>query len=81
MERRRHNSERRDGQSGISEEGVSTAAAPNEVEGDARVALLEAELANRDEIIVALQHLVRDLRPELENLRAEHLYGAFAQAG
>jgi hypothetical protein len=27
---------------------------------------------------VALQHVIRDLRHELENLRAEHRYAAFA---
>ena len=40
--------------------------------------MLREELAARDEIIVALQHVVRDLRHELENLRVEHVYAAFA---
>jgi hypothetical protein len=41
------------------------------------VATLKAELAARDEIIVALQHVIRDLRHEIENLRLEHLYAVF----
>jgi hypothetical protein len=54
------------------------AAAPYELEGNPRVARLQEELACRDEIIVALQHVVRELRHELENLRAEHRYATFA---
>lgn len=46
--------------------------------GDPRVAPMRAELAARDEIIVALQHVIRDLRHELENLRVAPIYGAFA---
>jgi len=53
-------------------------AAPYELEGDPRVARLQEDLASRDEIIVALQHVVGDLRHELENLRVEHVYAAFA---
>jgi hypothetical protein len=49
-----------------------------QVEGDSRVARLQEELGCRDEIIVALQHVVRELRHELENLRAEHRYGMYA---
>ncbi len=41
------------------------------------MANLKAELAARDEIIVALQHVIRDLRHEIENLRVEHLYAIF----
>jgi hypothetical protein len=47
-------------------------------EGDLRLARLREELACRDEVIVALQHVIRDLRHELENLRTEHVYAAFA---
>lgn len=39
---------------------------------------LRDEVACRDEIIVALQHVIRDLRHELENLRVEHVYAGFA---
>lgn len=49
-----------------------------ELEGDPRLARLREELACRDNVIVALQHVIRDLRHELENLRTEHLYAAFA---
>ena len=61
-----------------SSEGGITAAAPYQREGDPRVARLQKELACRDEVIVALQHVIRDLRHELENLTAEHRYAAFA---
>jgi hypothetical protein len=54
------------------------AAAPYELEGNPRVARLQEELACRDEIIVALQHVVRELRHDLENLRAEQRYAIFA---
>jgi hypothetical protein len=40
--------------------------------------MLREEVACRDEIIVALQHVIRDLRHELENLRAENRYASFA---
>jgi hypothetical protein len=59
-------------------EGVTTTAGPSEAEEDSRVAMLREELACRDEIILALQHVIRDLRHELENLRVEHVYGLFA---
>jgi hypothetical protein len=36
-------------------------------------------LAERDEIIVALQHVIRDLSHEIENLRVEGAYAALAQ--
>ena len=52
----------------------------NEYRGDTRVARLQEEVADRDEIIVALQHVVRDLRHEIENLRADHVYLAFARS-
>jgi hypothetical protein len=32
---------------------------------------LHKQLLERDEIIVALQHVIRDLRHEIENLRVE----------
>jgi hypothetical protein len=43
--------------------------------------MLQEELACRDEIIVALQHVIRDLRHELQNLRVEHHYAVFACQG
>jgi hypothetical protein len=42
---------------------------------------LREDLACRDEIIVALQHVVRDLRHELANLRVEHVYALRAVEG
>jgi hypothetical protein len=39
---------------------------------------LREQLAQRDEIIVALQHVIRDLRHEIENLRVEDAYAALA---
>lgn len=50
------------------------AAFPSELERDHRVARLREEVANRDEIIVALQHVIRDLRHEVENLHAERAF-------
>ena len=41
--------------------------------------MLQEGLAARDEIIVALQHVIRDLRHELENLRAGPRYAEFAR--
>ena len=61
-----------------SEEGVDTTAVPLKAEGDPRVEMLREEIACRDEIIVALQHVIRDLRHELENLRVENRYAIFA---
>lgn len=43
------------------------------------VVRLRDQLAERDEIIVALQHIIRDLRHEIENLRVEDVYATFAQ--
>lgn len=57
---------------------VITTAVRYNPEGDPRVARLQEELACRDEVIVALQHVIRDLHHELENLRAEYRYAAFA---
>jgi len=57
---------------------VGVTAVSYELEGDPRVARLQQELACRDEVIVALQHVIRDLHHELENLRTEHTYAAFA---
>lgn len=39
---------------------------------------LREQLAERDEIVLALQHVIRDLRHEIENLRAETAYARFA---
>jgi hypothetical protein len=39
---------------------------------------LRDQLAERDEIIVALQHVIRDLRHEIENRRVEDVYAEFA---
>jgi hypothetical protein len=50
----------------------------HEPERDSRVEMLKKELACRDEVIVALQHVIRDLRHELENLRVENRYAVFA---
>jgi hypothetical protein len=58
--------------------GPTTTAARYELEEDPRLARLREELDQRDEIIVALQHVIRDLRHELENVRAEHVYAVFA---
>jgi hypothetical protein len=43
------------------------------------VTRLREQLAERDEIIVALQHVIRDLRHEIENLRAEEAYALLAR--
>ena len=40
---------------------------------------LRDQLAERDEIIIALQHVIRDLRHEIENLRAEDTWALFAR--
>jgi hypothetical protein len=53
----------------------------DEAEGDPRMARLRDELDGRDEIIVALQHVIRDLRHEIENLRAERVYLVLAGGG
>ena len=42
------------------------------------LARLREHVAERDEIIVALQHVIRDLRHEIENLQAETAYAAYA---
>lgn len=43
-------------------------------------ALWQQRVDERDEIIVMLQHVIRDLRHEIDNLRAGQVYGAFAEA-
>ena len=43
------------------------------------MARLHEGLTARDELIVALQHVIRDLRHELENLRAAPRYAEFAR--
>lgn len=40
------------------------------------LARLQEQLVERDEIIVALQQVVGDLRQEIENLRADRAYAA-----
>ncbi len=60
--------------------GVGTRAPwPHAVE-PATTERLRDQLAERDEIIVALQHVIRDLRHEVENLRVETAYAVFAHA-
>lgn len=44
------------------------------------VARLQEQLAERDEIIVALQHVIQDLRHEIDNLHAEDSYARFVRA-
>lgn len=44
------------------------------------LARLREQLAERDEIIVALQHVIRDLRHEIENLHAEDSYALIVRA-
>jgi hypothetical protein len=48
-------------------------------ERSVNIAALRQQVADRDEIIVALQHVVRDLRHEIENLRAEISFAAFGR--
>lgn len=45
------------------------------------VTRLQQQLTERDEIIVALQHVVRALYHEIENRRVEVAYAAFARSG
>ena len=46
------------------------------------LARLQAQLAERDEIILALQQVIRDQRREIENLRVDRAYAAaFARSG
>lgn len=56
---------------------ASTALWPQAIE-PATTARLREQLAERDEIIVALQHVIRDLRHEVENLRVETAYAVLA---
>ena len=53
-------------------------AAPGELD-DPIVMRLQEQLTERDEIIVALQHVIRDLRHEIENMRVEDAYVVFAR--
>lgn len=55
-----------------------TAARSVRVQGDLTAKRLRSQLAERDEIIVVLQHVIRDLQHDLENLRAAVRYGTFA---
>jgi hypothetical protein len=57
-----------------------TNAAPNRLDNPV-VTRLQEQLEERDEIIVALQHVIRDLRHEIDNLRAEDAYAAFLSGG
>jgi cell division protein FtsB len=45
------------------------------------LARLQEQLAERDEIIVALQQANLDLRHEIENLRTDRAYAAAASSG
>ena len=54
----------------------TTPALEGATENGERVTRLQQQLAERDEIIVALQHVVLDLRHEIENLRSEHAWAA-----
>ena len=58
--------------------GEGVTAVSFESGGDPHVAVLRKELACRDEIIVALQHVIRDQQHELENLRVENRFAVFA---
>ncbi len=58
---------------------VATATAePQRLEPATTLVRLQEQVAERDEIIVALQHVIRDLRHEIENVRAETAYALFA---
>lgn len=59
---------------------ATTALRPHRVE-PATSERLRDQLAERDEIIVALQHVIRDLRHEVENLRVQTAYAALARRG
>jgi hypothetical protein len=60
-------------------EAIITAATFASALEGGRSARLQEQLAERDEIIVALQYVIRDLRHEIENLRAERTYGRVAR--
>lgn len=55
-----------------------TAAAAIEHNGGMLAARLQQQIAERDEIIVALQHVIRELHHEVENCRAAEAYAALA---
>jgi hypothetical protein len=57
---------------------VITTAAPRDGSEPVAFARLREQLAERDEIIVALQHVIRDLRHEIDNLSAERAYATLA---
>ena len=54
--------------------GGSEPAAPFDL-----AARLQQQLTERDEIIVALQHIIRELYHEIENRRVEGAYAALAR--
>ena len=56
---------------------VATTALSHDPEPNS-IARFRDQLAERDEIIVALQHVIRDLQHEIENLHAEEVYATFA---
>ena len=58
-----------------------TTAALHPVSVDERLTRLREQLAERDEIIVALQYVICDLRHEIDNLRAEQMFGAPLESG
>ena len=60
--------------------GVATRALRLHAAEPGTTARLRDQLAERDEIIVALQHVIRDLRHEVENLRVETAYVAFVHS-
>ena len=43
------------------------------------LARLQEQLAERDEIIVALQQVIRDLHHEIDNLRADRAWAVVAR--
>ena len=45
------------------------------------LARLQEQLAERDEIIMALQHVIRGLHHEIDNLRADRAYAVVARSG
>jgi uncharacterized coiled-coil protein SlyX len=67
-------SERRRSTNIVSREMRATILARERHAASTDIARLRVQLAERDEIIVALQHVIRELRHEIDNLRAEQRY-------